>query len=95
MTRLALLLLTLPLAACATMSQETEGRLGVQCNADRAQSLVGREATPENVEHARKRSGSRTVRVIKPGMPVTMDFRSDRLNLELDNLNTIKAARCG
>jgi len=35
------------------------------------------------------------VRVIKPGMAVTMDYRSDRLNVELDDVNTIKALRCG
>lgn len=95
MIRLALPLLSLPLAACAVMSAETEDRLGVQCNADRVQPLVGREATPNVVEHAKTRSGARTVRLIKPGTATTMDFRSDRLNLELDDVNTIKAARCG
>jgi hypothetical protein len=94
MIRLAAALLPLPLIAC-TMSPETEDRLGVQCNADRVQPLIGREATPDLVSRARERSGARTVRVIKPGDAVTMDFRSDRLNLELDNVNTIKAARCG
>lgn len=93
--RSAIAVLTLPLAACAAMSPATEDRLGVQCNADRVQPLVGREATPDVVDRAKTRSGARTVRMIKPGDAVTMDFRSDRLNLELDNVNTIKAARCG
>jgi hypothetical protein len=95
MIRLATALLVLPLAACAVMSQETQDRLGVQCNADRVQPLVGREATADIVERARTRAGARTVRLIRPGEAVTMDFRSDRLNLELDTTNTIKAARCG
>lgn len=72
-----------------------EDRLGVQCNADRVQPLVGREAFPNVIERARTRSGARTVRMIKPGDAVTMDFRADRLNLELDNVKTITAARCG
>lgn len=95
MIRLTIAVLPLTLAACAVMSPATEDRLGVQCNADRARPLVGREATPNVVERARTRSGARTVRVIKPGMAVTMDFRSDRLNLDVDNVNTITATRCG
>ena len=95
MIRLSIAILTLPLAACAAMSPATEDRLGVQCNADRVQPLVGREATPDVVERAKARSGARTVRMIKPGMAVTMDFRSDRLNLELDDRNVVRAARCG
>ncbi len=66
-----------------------------ECNADRVQPLVGREAKPQVIERAKQRSGARTVRVIKPGMAVTMDYRSDRLNVELDDVNTIKALRCG
>ena len=86
--------LPLVLMACVNVNLP-EDRLGVQCNADRVQPLVGREATPDLIERARARSGARTVRVIKPGMAVTMDFRSDRLNLDLDKVNTITAARCG
>lgn len=95
MIRAAISILAIPLAACATLSPTTEDRLGVQCNADRVQPLVGREATPDVLDRAKTRSGARSVRVIKPGQAVTMDFRSDRLNLELDDVNTIKAARCG
>lgn len=87
-------LLPLALMACVKVNLP-EDRLGVQCNADRVQPLVGREATPDLVERAKQRSGARNMRIIKPGDAVTMDFRADRLNLELDGANTIKAARCG
>jgi hypothetical protein len=87
-------LLPLTLMACVKVSLP-EDRLGVQCNADRVQPLVGREATPDVIERAKTRSGARTVRQIKPGDAVTMDFRPDRLNIELDTVNTITAARCG
>ncbi len=95
MIRPALALLSpLPLltAACAPMPGP---EAGVLCNADRVQPLVGREADARTVEVAKQRSGARTVRLIRPGQAVTMDFRSDRLNLELDDVNTIKTARCG
>ena len=40
-------------------------------------------------------SGARSARVIKPGMAVTMDFREDRVNIDVDAANSIKAIRCG
>ena len=93
MFRFTALLLPAGLMACATMP--TPMPSPVRCNADRVQALVGREAKPRVVQRAKKRSGARTVRVIRPGQPVTMDFRSDRLNLEVDRDNTIRSARCG
>jgi hypothetical protein len=35
------------------------------------------------------------VRVIRPGDMVTMDFRADRLNIELDEEDVILRLRCG
>ena len=93
MIRATVLLLPTALMACAPMPAPMPSP--VRCNADRVQALVGREAKPRVVQRAKQRSGARTVRVIRPGQPVTMDFRSDRLNLEVDRNNTIRSARCG
>ncbi|MFL9842156.1 I78 family peptidase inhibitor [Sphingomonas sp. ST-64] len=93
---IATLALTLPLGLAACMDERPAPLPGpATCNADRVQALVGREARPRVIDRAKARSGARTVRVIKPGMAVTMDFRSDRLNLDVDDVNTITAARCG
>lgn len=35
------------------------------------------------------------LRVIRPGDAVTMDFREDRLNIELDGGGRVRALRCG
>jgi hypothetical protein len=35
------------------------------------------------------------VRVIRPNQPVTMDYRADRLNLELDARDRIIRVFCG
>ena len=40
-------------------------------------------------------SGARTVRVIRPGDAVTMDYRQDRLNIELDADGKIVRFNCG
>lgn len=94
MIRFAVLpLLSAGLVACATHPAPMPGP--VRCDAGRVQGFIGREARPGVVQRAKNRARARDVRVIRPGQPVTMDFRSDRLNLEVDHRNTIRAARCG
>lgn len=66
-----------------------------QCQADRAQFIVGKVAEDRLVERARRASGSRTVRVLRPGQPVTMDYRVDRLNIEIDPRSFVLSVRCG
>ncbi|WP_423602951.1 I78 family peptidase inhibitor [Sphingomonas sp. MS122] len=93
MIRFTVLLLPVSLLACASYPGPLPGP--VRCDAGRVQALVGREARPGVVQRARQRAGAREVRLIRPGQPVTMDFRSDRLNIEVDHRNRIRAARCG
>jgi hypothetical protein len=60
------------------------------CGAAELQYLVG--------EPGRVLNGmrfSQDVRVIQPGMAVTMDFRSDRLNIWLNDLDRIERVTCG
>jgi hypothetical protein len=40
-------------------------------------------------------SGARNARVVKPGMEVTMDFRQDRVTVQVDGQNRIERASCG
>ena len=40
-------------------------------------------------------SGARNARVVKPGMAVTMDFRQDRVTVQVDAQNRIERASCG
>ena len=87
---LGLLALT---AACVNVVPADGG--DAVCNADRAQSLVGRAGTTELGVEAQRLTGARGLRWIQPGQAVTMDFRPDRLNIELDAQNRITAIRCG
>jgi len=98
MNRLALpcaALLLLSATACAPMPPAGGPPPGGMCNATGAKSAIGRAPTPEVVEQARVDSGSATVRVIRPGDVVTMDFRGDRLNLDVNDRDAITGARCG
>ena len=69
--------------------------LGGECNAANAQFAVGRSVDAALQDDARQRSGARTVRVIRPGDAVTMDYSTQRLNLELDAAGKVARARCG
>lgn len=66
------------------------------CNADAAKAdAIGKTADAATVDRARSAAGAKVVRVIKPGMMVTMDYRGDRLNIDVDADNRITNLRCG
>lgn len=90
---LALLPAVLALTACATPA-ESPAPAG-QCNADAAQRHVGHAATAEMIEAARKDAGADTVRTLKPGQVVTMEYLAGRLNLYLDASGKIERIGCG
>ena len=79
----------------AMPSTTTPPMLAEECKAEPAQQFVGKVASAEVAENARIASGSKTVRVIKPGMAVTMDYRGDRLNINVDADNKIASVNCG
>ena len=90
MRRLASLV-ALATIACTTTPEGAAGH----CNADGLADLVGREGTSALGAEALRRSGARTIRWIRPGDAVTMDFREDRLNLNLDAAGRLERANCG
>lgn len=69
--------------------------LDESCDASKVQDVVGKKPEQPVVDDAVSRSGAKTVRVIPHDGMVTMDYRGDRLNLQLDESGTITAATCG
>jgi hypothetical protein len=59
------------------------------CGADALQGLVGQPASVLQT----MRFGQET-RIIRPGMAVTMDYRPDRLNIEIDASERIARVHC-
>ncbi len=68
---------------------------GGECRMAGAQFAVGRQADAALQAEAAKRSGAQTVRILRPGQAITMEFSPQRLNLEVDAGNRVLAARCG
>ncbi len=100
MRKLAIMLFVAA-GACMTPAQGEEdlpehgSTPGFRCDAARAQALVGQAASGELGARALDLTGARTIRWIQPGQMVTMDYRTDRLNIELDGRNRVTAIRCG
>ncbi len=80
------LLLPFAFAACV----EEAAPPGGTCGAPALQDLVGQSETVLQT----MKFGS-PVRIIHPGMAVTMDYREDRLNIEINEAGTIFRVTCG
>lgn len=59
------------------------------CGAARLADAIGAPISAVDVDSLRP------VRVIRPGQPVTMDYRFDRLNIELDAEDRVVRVTCG
>lgn len=101
-----LLAAALPLAACSTPSStaSTGGNASepaaqadagtARCDPAVLDRLVGQTASQAVVDKAVRDAGAKHARVVKPGMAVTMDYREDRLTLNVDDNNVIERAGC-
>ena len=89
-------LLALATIACAPMeAPDGADPIAGPCVAARVANLVGRTFTNSLRADALRRSGARTARVIRPGDVVTMDYRSDRLNIHLTPRSRVERLSCG
>lgn len=93
---LALGSLTAMTAACATpQSGVSAGNMSGVCDAAKAQNLIGQPAGSDLAVKALRLSGAATMRWLRPGQIVTMEYRADRLNIQIDDQNKVAAIRCG
>ncbi|MEB0047554.1 MULTISPECIES: I78 family peptidase inhibitor [unclassified Pseudomonas] len=98
---LGTLLAVATLAGCSTSSTETTKDAGVtdtghsRCEAKAAEFAIGQKASSELLEQARARAGAQNARFLKPNDMVTLEYRSDRLNLNTDNNLVVMHINCG
>lgn len=93
------ILIALALGACTT-TQQTAGDAAPMpspgaCETSALAALVGKPFSPALEAEAKARAKVQAVRAIRPGMAVTMDFRPDRLNIDIDDKNVVTGFRCG
>jgi Peptidase inhibitor I78 family len=88
-------------AACSTVAAEEptppahDETPGYACKSDGLDTFVGRDGTPEVGKEVLAKSGAKSLRWLKPGMAVTMEFRSERVNIAVDANNKIARVNCG
>lgn len=96
-TALPVAALILATSACTPMPPRgamPPGAAGA-CNAEPAAWAIGRAVEPRLVDRVVHDTGSRGVRVIHPGDPVTMDYRRDRVNIKVNERGAIYSISCG
>jgi Peptidase inhibitor I78 family len=65
------------------------------CREAAASFVLGRTYSDRTARRARRAAGARVVRKVEPGQAYTMEFRADRLNLDVGPGGRIRAVRCG
>jgi hypothetical protein len=65
------------------------------CDAGKASVLRGTMFSSRLLDRARLLSGAATARQLRKGMASTMEFRSDRINVEIDQKGRVTRIFCG
>ncbi|MCO7515001.1 I78 family peptidase inhibitor [Pseudomonas guariconensis] len=100
---LATLLAAAVLAGCSTGGSSGAGGSAPapsagndgRCEASGADFAIGKQGTAELLEQARKASGSQLARILKPHDVITLEYRSERLNLNVDDRGVVTRVNCG
>lgn len=94
---LSALLATALLAGCASSpdGEAPAAKGDGRCDAAAVQNLVEQRITTELAEEARVKSGAELLRVTHPNQPVTMDYNPRRLNIDIDDADSIIRLSCG
>jgi peptidase inhibitor I78 family protein len=92
-------LLAASLGACAAKPpMRTGGALPPTlqtCDAQAARAAIGAVATTARVEEIRQQARARSVRVVRPGQLVTMEFNGERADIRVDANNVVLGVSCG
>ena len=86
------------LVACAMPVEQTPmpaPAASGKCNAAPARAYIGQVATDAVVGKAKAASGADIARVLRSGDIVTMEYRADRLNINVDDKRVIIELTCG
>lgn len=94
----SVILFTAALTSCQSTPSESHpsprNEAG-QCNAAAVQNLIGKQASPEMLDQARRETGAAMARILRPGDIVTMEYNAQRLTLTTDDALVIQRLGCG
>jgi len=78
-----------------TATPNTAGQPSARCDSKAVRHLVGQIATPELLDQAKDQAGARTARILRPDDIVTLEYNSQRLNINTDSAMKIERINCG
>jgi hypothetical protein len=87
--------IALMLAAEAAAQARVPQQPASTCRESAASFALGQPYSDRLARRARRASGARVVRKVEPGQVYTMEFRADRLNIDVDRRGRVRAVRCG
>ena len=96
--RRTVLFIPIALAACATAAPPpppAETGTRYVCRQASYEEFIGRVATSEVAAQLLRASGARTIRWVRQGMAITMEYSEERLTVRLAPNNRIITASCG
>lgn len=88
---------TLALSACTMIQSNATATTGPgrKCHGEALGEFVGQGASEELATRILTASGARMIRWVPKGGVVTMDYREDRVTVQLDGTNHVEHASCG
>jgi hypothetical protein len=92
-----LTVLLAPLAACAIAQSDATATnsTGGTCRPQPLAQFVGQPSSQELGARILAASGARVIRWVPKGGVVTMEYREDRVTVQLDGSNRVERANCG
>lgn len=88
----------LPLAACTVATSDATADnvpSPAMCRNEALMQFAGQPASQELGARMLAASGAKVLRWVPVGGAVTMDFRADRITVQLDASNRVERASCG
>ena len=88
----------LALSGCGTTQSVKEPVVEAghtRCDAKAADFVIGQKASSQLLEQARIKAGAQEARILLPSDIMTLEYRSDRLNLNAENNAIITRVNCG
>jgi len=93
------LLAVVALSGCSNtqeiVKEPTAQAVPTRCDAKAADFVIGQKASSSLLEQARVKAGAQTARILSPHDMITLEYRSDRLNLNADDNAVITRVNCG
>ncbi|WP_019407745.1 I78 family peptidase inhibitor [Pseudomonas psychrophila] len=93
------LLAVVALSGCSSTSDAVKAPVAeaghTRCDAKAAAFAIGQKASSGLLEQARIKAGAQNARILLPHDVMTLEYRSDRLNLNADDNAIITRVNCG